>query len=58
MIKCEWIYCKYNQVTGICSCSKDIILRCATSQDLRILLNSRDFSRDINASKNLLKLAM
>lgn len=34
MIKCEWIYCKYNEQTGICKCDKDIVLRGATSKDL------------------------
>lgn len=34
MIKCEWIYCKYNQMTGVCKCDKDIILKGATSQYL------------------------
>ena len=34
MIKCGWLYCKYNQITGICSCVEDIVLRRATSQDL------------------------
>jgi hypothetical protein len=33
-IKCEWIYCKYNQTTGECNCNKDIILRGATIEDL------------------------
>lgn len=34
MIKCGWKYCKHNQMTEICSCTEDIVLRCATSQDL------------------------
>ena len=34
MIKCGWIYCKYNEETGVCKCDKDIVLRMATSKDL------------------------
>lgn len=35
MIKCEWIYCKYNEQTGICNCTNDIKLRCATVEDFQ-----------------------
>lgn len=32
-IKCEWVCCKYNEMTG--ECHRDsIVLKCATSQDL------------------------
>lgn len=34
MIKCAWIYCRYNEMTGICNCDKEIVLRMATSKDL------------------------
>lgn len=34
MIKCEWIYCKFNKMTGICACNDTISLRCATIDDL------------------------
>lgn len=32
-INCEWSYCKYNEMTGVCH-KDNIALRCATSNDL------------------------
>ena len=34
MIKCDWIYCKYNGTSGVCNCKDEILLRCATIEDL------------------------
>lgn len=33
MVKCEWKYCKHNEMTGICKL-ENISLRCATAKDL------------------------
>lgn len=33
MIKCEWKYCKYNELSGVCH-KENITLRCATVDDL------------------------
>lgn len=47
MIKCEWIYCKYNKMTGICKC-ENITLRGATTTDL---IDENIIKEETNLSK-------
>ena len=48
MIKCEWKYCRYNELSGLCH-KEDITLRCATVDDLieeDLINNLNDINKD------------
>lgn len=48
MIKCDWIYCKHNMVSGICKL-ENITLKSATFKDLvdeEIITNETEINKE------------